>query len=179
MRVSFQNAHVSCMIDIVEDDSGNARKVTIRGEVVAPNLYQHMEVVAANPADHRMSYTGSALPFPCAAVAFSNTPNHAVIEGSGAINVMFSYPNSYYTPDAFTKVAPSIFVILRPNGDASDNDVFVRMDLPDAYGLRTLNHRPSRTGPEFYARKADIIGVRGQEEILRMIGNVKVKHGVA
>jgi hypothetical protein len=177
MKLSFENAHVSCQIDIAEDDAGNARTVMVQGRVVQPDLYERIEVVAANPPEHRMSYSGSALPFPCADIAFCNTPNHAIVTG-GAIRATFEYPNSYYTPDAFTKVAPSVFVILRPAAGAGD-PVFVRLELPDAYALRTLNHRQQRSGPEFYSRKADILGVQSQEAILRSIGRVKEEHGVA
>lgn len=170
MALLFHNPHVSCEVSV----QGHA--VRVAGRVLQPEAYAAMEVVAPCPPDRRASYTGSALPFPCAGVAFCGTPNRARVAADGRIDAAFAYPNAYYLADWNTRVAPSVFVILHPpSGDA----VFVRLELPDPLPLKTLTHRPERTGPEFYARKADILGVQSQEAILRAMGATKEQHGVA
>ena len=172
---AFENAHLVCRVQLLPDERYGAL-VRIEGRVLRPEQYASMELVAASPPERRVSYTGSALPYPCAAVAFCNTPNRAALPPDGLIDVAFAYPNAYYTPDWHTKVAPSVFVVLRP---AAGDPVFVRLELPDLHALKTLVHRPERSGPAFYARTADILGVQGQEAILRAVGAVKEHYGVA
>lgn len=155
-------------------------KVSIKGEVVNPSRYESMQLIAACPPTRGVSYAGSALPYPCSQIAFDGTPNVADVQLSGVFDVVFEYPNSYYTHDAFTKVSPSIFLMLKER-DAAVPAVFVRFELPDRNILRTLTHRPERRvlGPEFHVWKEEILGIASQESILRRIGEVKETYGVA
>ena len=98
------------------------------------------------------------------------------IAPNGRFSVRFYYPNSYYLEDGRTKINPSLFVILQP---VAAEAVHIRFELPDPLPLRTLTHRPSRTGPEFYAAKEVLLGVQSQEANLRQLGAVKEHYGVA
>ena len=154
--------------------------VHIKGVVLNSARYESMQLLAASPATRGVSYSGSALPFPCSQIAFDGSPNVADVSENGVFDVVFEYPNSYYTHDAFTKVVSSVFLMLKernPNVPA----VFVRFELPDRNILRTLTHRPERRvlGPEFYVMKEEIMGIASQETLLRRIGGVKENYGLS
>jgi hypothetical protein len=171
LDLHIQNEYVSC--DVHERKDG---RLDIQGSVINPSSYQQMELVAPNSYMKMANYSGSGLPYPCAAVAFENTPNWMQIPISGEFRAVFSYPNSYYAADTYTKVLPSIFIVLtKPNVDP----IYVQIKLPDPLELRTLTYREGRTGPNFYFEKRDIIGVQSQEAILRTIGKVKEQYNVA
>ena len=157
----------------------------IVGAVNQPQSYDRIELFAANPIDRMMNYSGSGLPFPCAAIAFENTPNFASIKPSdGMFDLYFTFPNSYYSQDARTKVPASVFVLLHRSGA---EPIFVHLALPEGPDapdgpdgpLRTLTHRPTRTGPEFYAAKSDIIDVLTAEETMRAMSFAKGAYGIA
>jgi len=171
-KMEFDNSYLFAHITI-----DGFPVVRIQGTIKEPSRFMKVEVVAANPPMSMTNYSGSGLPYPCADHAFENTPNHQIIDGP-TFDVQFEYPNSYYVDGATTKVAPSVFFGFTTH--SSTAPTFVRLDLPDPLPLRTLTHRPTRKGPEFYSRKAEIIGVpSSQEALLRMIGDVKEMHGVA
>lgn len=172
MSLKINNEFIACQVSVRPDG-----RLDVRGQVLKAGEYDEMEVVAANTFMRMMNYSGSGLPYPCASVAFENTPNWHNIPRDGQFQTVFSYPNSYYAIDTVTKVPPSIFVILKNKSEKEP--IFVRIDLPDTLSLRTLTYREGRDGPDFYFKKAKIIGVRGQEEILRMIGDVKEQYHVA
>jgi hypothetical protein len=130
-----------------------------------------------------MNYSGSGLPFACANMAFENTPNFYVFtpeESFGGFEITFSYPNSYYTADQWTIVSPSIFFGFTPISGNTPTYVRFELPTPEPLQLKSLNHRPQRKGPEFYAAKEGILGVpENQEAYLRSIGTVKAKYGLA
>lgn len=169
----FENQYVTAQMQITESGA-----VQIRGRVANRGAYDHAEIIAPAPIDRMTNYSGSGLPFPCAAIAFENTPNRIVVGPNGTFDGVFAYPNSYYTEDAFRKVPPSVFAILHRDGS---EPIHVRMELPEPVPLtvRTLTHRPLRTDPEFYRIKEDLIGVRGAEATMRALNDVKVYNGLA
>lgn len=171
--LTFENQYVSAQMQITESGS-----IQLRGRVANRKAFDHVEIVAPAPIDRMTNYSGSGLPFPCAAIAFENTPNRIDVGADGVFAGTFAYPNSYYTEDAFRKVAPSVFAIMHNKGQ---EPVVVRMELPEPVPLtvRTLTHRPKRTDPEFYRVKEDIIGVRGAEATMRALADVKVYMGLA
>lgn len=173
--LSFNNQYVACTMVITESGS-----IRLQGRVNNRAAYQAVEIVAPAPIDRMTNYSGSGLPFPCAAIAFDNTPNRILVGESGQFQGVFAYPNSYYTNDAFNKVVSSVFAILYPK-DVNEEPIVVRMELPEQVPLtvRTLTHRPKRVDPEFYRLKEDIIGVRGAEATMRALANVKVYMGLA
>ena len=170
--LQFTSQLANAVVDIEGD------KVHIKGTVLSAARYESMQLVAASPATRGVSYSGSALPFPCPQIAFDETPNVADVPSNGVFDTVFDYPNSYYSHDAFTKVVSSVFLMLQERGAAA---VFVRFELPDRNILRSLTHRPERRmlGPQFHSMKEDIIGIASQEEILRRIGTVKETYGLA
>lgn len=170
MIVPLTNEHIDLTIDISDDDN-----VLISGVIKNPILWAAVELKAAAPIDRSASYSGSGLPFPCAEIAFQNSPNFYEV-GSASFGCSFLYPNSFYGPDARTKIPPAIFVLLvsklpqlRP--------LSIRADLPDRLPLKTLTYRPERnSGPEFFNRRAERMGIKGQESILRMMYDAKVNY---
>jgi hypothetical protein len=165
MLYSLKNKQV--VLNVIEEKD----ILEIQGEVINAKKYSYMELFAPSPIDRMMNYSGSGLPFPCPFVAFENTPNKFIIPANGTIKCTFKKPNSYYTEDTQEKVPPSVFVKLVEN----NTPVFIHFPLEDHLPLKTLYYRPERTGPDFYQRKADVIGVKSQETIIRMLEEVKVK----
>lgn len=188
MKVTFRQEHVFCVADIQGQDQAQPPAiVSLTGKVANASRYARIEVIAAAPADHRASFSGSALPHPNPMVAFEGTPNFATIPASadGNFALKFMFPNGYSSTDAFEKVPPSVFIVLYPPEALTPvptaDPVFVRLELPEPHPNRTLTHRPNRAqlGPEFYSKKDDLIGIRGSEATLRALSDVKLKHGLA
>ena len=173
---TFKNEYVQCDVEAIVGANNNVM-LRIVGKVMNPSSFQHMEVYAASPIDRMMNYSGSGLPFPCAAVAFDNTPNYAVIPLDGNFTVNFKYPNSYYTSDFNTKVISSIFVKLLPVGSTEPIDV--RFELPDQSFLRTLGYRTMRKGPLYYSVKEDILPIAGAEATMRNYAAAKIQNNLA
>ena len=166
------------MKDISISAEVEGQLVKIRGSLPDVADYQSVLVIAANPINRMTSYSGSGLPFPCQDVAFQDTPNYAYITET-TFDLTFSYPNSYYSYDNWTKVPPSVFVIMTPT-DSSKEPIVHRHELVDPLVLRTLNYRSGRyEGPSFYARKEDIITMQGAEGVMRAMADAKARHNIA
>ena len=152
--------------------------LSISGNVVDAPSYTEMIMIAANPIDRMMNYSGSGLPYPTPYIAFEGTPNQYVIGGDGVINTMFARPNSYYSTDTYTRIQPSVFVKLYKNN--TEEPITIQFKLEDKHPLKSVFYRKERSerGPYFYEKKADIIGVRSQYEIIKMLEDVK-KQGTA
>ncbi len=173
MHLSFQNAYLEANVVIDQD------QVIVQGSITHRAKFQKAELIAANPIQRMMNYSGSGLPWPCAAFAFQETPNYLEIPEDGKFVATFSYPNSFYTTDGFDKVVSSVFVILTPkDGSPSIN---VRLELPEQEPLqvRTLTYRPKRVNPTFYSEKEDIIGIRGAYDTMLALRGVKIHDGLA
>lgn len=167
---SFRNDYVDCDVIVA------GRQVRISGNVRVPSAYTKVVVKAPNPIDRMMSYTGSGLPFACPNMAFDNTPNHAVINESGGFDVVFSYPNSYYTSmGPSQRVPPSIFFTLERE---TEQPINVRVGLEDELPLKTLTHRPGRDAPEFYGRE-HIIPPQSAEGVMRSLAYAKSVYNIA
>lgn len=170
MTLQFSNDHVSFVVNIVD-----ATQIHLQGEIANPERYEEMEIMAPHSIDRRTSYSGSGLPFPCPPMALENTPNRAFATSDGKFVATFSYPNSYYTFDAKTKVKPSIFFVLSQKGGRAP--VYLRFELPEdpVLFLRTLTHRPGRTGPAFYSDKDTLLDPipRSAEHVMRSFIELK------
>jgi hypothetical protein len=171
--MAFKNDHVECTVVIAADQM----HVRASGVVRVPSAYTHMTVIAPNSVDRLTSYSGSGLPFPCANIAFENTPNKVVIDPTGVFDVTFTYPNSYYSNNMLQRIEPSLFFILQRG--PTEEAVYVRIPLEDVLPLRTLTHRPERTGPEFYSRVEDLIAPTTAEGVMRSLKEYKAKYGIA
>ena len=176
--MNYDNAYLSCQLHILKETSSDGVPyVHLKGTIKNSTAYSSIFMIAPNPCTTMTNYSGSGLPYACATMAFEDTPSYKKIEGA-SFDITLIYPNSYYAVGAKEKISPSIFFGFTPH--SSITPTYVRLELPDILPLRTLTHRPTRTGPEFYARKAIIIGVPdSQEALLRQIGTIKASHGVA
>lgn len=171
--MQFNNNFVSCNITFSNDYS----KMTVNGSIKNPMVFKKMVILAPNPIDRMTNYSGSGLPFPCADIAFDNTPNKYIIGSDGSFNVNFTYPNSYYGQNGYTKIISSIFFIL----DYGDNKKeTIRFELKDLCVLRSLADRSSkRKGPEFYAAKDYILPIDTAENVMRAYSQAKVEYDIA
>ena len=159
------NEYVNCFIGKKINN-----KIKINGSVKNPSTYSKMAIMAPNPIDKITSFSGKGLPFPCESIAFENTPNFAVIESSGNFDIEFEYPNSYYSPDGYTKIISPIIISL-------DGKKII-MQLPDCCPLKTLRDR-SRGDPNFYGLKEFIIPVGTAEEVMNYYTYAKLKYNIA
>jgi hypothetical protein len=139
-------------------------------------MFNNVMIMAANPANNTASYSGKGLPFPCADIAFQGSKNIYQVDLSGNFNTIFTYPNSYYSVANKNKIVSSIFFILE---DLNGKTEFVRFQLNDLYPLRTLVNRESRTGPEFYDLKHQILPVDTAEVVAREYAQIKSIYNIA
>lgn len=170
--MEFQNSFIKCIVN----PSSDCRHVRIQGAIFNRIMYKNVMMIAPNPPNRTASYSGTGLPFPCADVAFEGSKNIAAIDVSGNIDVVFTYPNSYYSLDNNKKISSPIFFILE---DLHGKIEYVLFELKDQYPLRTLVNRPSRTGPEFYDLKHHILPVDTAEVVARTYGQIKSIYGIA
>ena len=182
MSIKYENEYISCTasINIVSSPIIVTKvNVTVNGYVKDPSKYKTLEILVPRKPDRNITINGSGLPFPNPKVAFDGGKTIVLTESHGVINnVEFSYPNSYYTDDATTKIPPSFFVILTPNDNS--HPIYVRVELPDLLKLRTLTHRQGRTGPEFYNEKEYTLGIpTSAEQTMRMLSQQKVQYDIA
>lgn len=169
--MKVKNNFLSCDVII------KGTEVRLTGMVYNPSAYQQMIVIAPNPMNRITSYSGSGLPYPCPNMAFENTPNKEAVPKTGAFDVKFFYPNSYYLDNNMEKVPPSIFFILHRPSVAEPESI--RIELEDNCVLRTLTHRPQRNGPQFYASKDTLIVPQTAEGVMRTLKEYKVKYSLA
>ena len=172
MSYKFANEYVDCDVQV------QGEQLVLNGVVKRFDNYDYAELVAANPIDRSMSYNGSGLPFPCAQIAFENTPNFKKItkDDRGMFTVFFQYPNSYNTEDGWNRVPPSIFFILKSETQRLE-PMFIRFELPmdPMLNVRTLTYRSRpREGPHAFAMKEDTIGICGAEETMRKYRDAKI-----
>jgi hypothetical protein len=169
--MNFDNEFLQCKVDFI-----NMHKIKLSG--IVPNMlyFKSVLLIAPNSATKTASYSGTGLPFPCADIAFEGTPNIYQVEPSGTIDTIFSYPNSYYTVANKKKIVSSLFAIIETH-DGKQH--FLRLPLKDMYPLRTLVNRETRTGPEFYALKHEILPVDSADIIMQEYAKIKVKYGIA
>jgi hypothetical protein len=123
--------------------------------------------LAAKRPDYRTSYSGSALPFVNAEMAYESTPNQGSVSVDKEGSFIFSIesPNAYYSGLGSVYVKPHVQLIL------SENDQVVNvhtLKISDGIPFRTLSYPdvPPRCSPLFYGNR-DQLPVRTQEQILK------------
>ncbi len=169
---NFDNNYVSLRIT----ETGNVLKID--GKIKNHEEYVKMVIFAANPIDVMANYTGSGLPFPNADIAFEGSKNNYIISTTGIINTEFKTPNSFYSTDTHTKIVPSIFIKLISHKTELE-PIIIHFKLNDTFPLKTLFYRKERTGPEFYQKKWEVIGIQSQDKILSQIADIKVRYNCA
>ena len=170
--MDFQNEYVKCRVTT----SPNCEKIKISGMILNRNLFKNVLLIAPNPIDKRASYHGTGLPFPCADIAFEDSPNKYEIDINGSFAVDFSYPNSYYSVADKHKIISSIFFILEKNDGQKE---FIRFELKDNYKLRSLVNREERNGPEFYSKKYYILPIDTAEILMKEYAKIKITQNIA
>jgi hypothetical protein len=159
------NEYVSCIITEIENN-----KINVKGFIKSPGNYHKMIIMAPNPIDTITSFSGKGLPFPCEMIAFENTPNFETIQSNGKFNVDFLYPNSYYTPDGYTKIkSPIVFSL--------DNKKII-IELNDKCPLKTLRDR-KRGDPNFYGTREFILPIGTAEEVMNYYSYAKLNYNIA
>jgi len=159
------NEYVSCTITEIENN-----KINVKGFIKNPGNYKKMIIMAPNPIDTITSFSGKGLPFPCETIAFENTPNFEVISSDGKFNVIFLYPNSYYSPDGYIKIkSPIIFSL--------DNKKII-IELNDKCPLKTLRDR-KRGDPNFYGTREFILPIGTANEVMNYYSYAKLNYNIA
>jgi hypothetical protein len=159
------NEYITCVIGKKIND-----KIKISGFVKNPMNYSKMAITAPNPIDVITSFSGKGLPFPCELIAFENTPNFEIINSGGKFDVEFLYPNSYYSPDGYTKIISPIIISL-------DGKKII-IQLKDCCPLKTLNDR-SRGDPKFYGMREIILPIGTAEETMNNYAYAKYTYNIA
>lgn len=153
----------------------NGMLLNITGSIKLPVQYKKLLIIAPNPIDRMINYSGSGLPFPNEEIAFENTPNYKQIDNSGIINIQFKYPNSFYSRNGKNKILPSLFVELTDNSGKSFQ---LQYELKDLNNLRTLINRENRKGPEFYSSKDSILPVANAENVMYEYAKAKIEKDI-
>lgn len=97
------------------DISGNIYygdlKYTIRGKFTTSGS-KNVRFTAAAPADLRLSYSGSGLPFANPEQAFDGTPNQGEFQSNpdGSFEFQIWSPNSYYTCQGVNLIDPHVTI---------------------------------------------------------------------
>uniref|UniRef100_A0A6C0KX31 Uncharacterized protein n=1 Tax=viral metagenome TaxID=1070528 RepID=A0A6C0KX31_9ZZZZ len=174
-EITFKDKYVSCKATV---DLYN-HTVQIEGMIANFAQFSEVKIIAANPPDRMTAYAGSGLPFPCSQFAFENSPNQAFVDPSGSFKTTFLYPNAYYVPDMFTKIAPSVYFVFKPI-DKNKEPHATRVELFDNLPVRSLVHRPNHAkGPGFYSAKETLIGIRSAEDTMRTLAQYKGLYDIA
>lgn len=164
MEDKIDNDYVSCSIKKINN------KLLIKGFVKNPMNYKKKILIAPNPVDKITSFSGKNLPFPCESIAFENTPNFKVIDDNGLIDVEFSYPNSYYSPDGYKKIkSPIVFSL---------DDKKIIIELKDYCPLKTLSDR-SRGDPNYYAMREYVLPLGTAEQNMNNYSYAKIVYNIA
>lgn len=142
--------------------------VVINGRVHAIVASKSLRYYAAAPADRRMSYTGSGLPFANATQALEGSPNQGVVNlgHNNEFSIKLAMPNSYYTALGTVLVPPTLYIIYS-NGE---KETEISIKISDGIPFRMMTYPSSQTMPrrdsQFYSGTTELT-VRSQEEILR------------
>jgi len=163
MIKNISDNHINCSFKL------NGNNLIIKGNLNNPFTYKKKIIIAPNPPDIRTSYSGNALPFPCEEIAFENTKNYKEIN-DGNIDLIFTFPNSYYTPDGYKKIiSPVVFIL---------DDIKIIYELHDLCPLKTLKDRV-RGNPSFYAIKEILLPIATAENTMYNYSSAKIKYNIA
>ena len=156
METSFETIYCKGNITL----NNNSSDIIINGEITDKVTDSHLYYLAPAPCDTMVSFSGSGLPYPTKAQAFSNNPNQGKVElKNNKFSIQLLRPNSYYE-DFNTLELPYVLITYNKNKT-------IRVDLSfEKVSYRSLQYPSLRQKQKemFYARKMPI---RSQERILR------------
>jgi hypothetical protein len=122
---------------------------------------------AAKCPDYRTAYSGSALPFVDAEMAYESTPSRGVVDvrSDGRFSFSIESPNAYYSALGTVFVKPHVQLVLTKNDEVVD---VYTLKVSEGIPYRTLSYpdAPPRCSPLFYGNR-DTLPVRTQEQVLR------------
>jgi hypothetical protein len=157
----YNSSRVSCVVK----DIGNGDLVVSGIFFVPPKM-----VIAANPIDRMVNYSGSGLPFPSKEVAFDGEKNQIKINEDGTFKGTIKYPNKYYEPNGVDIVPCCIFLI----STAGIDQVILKDPLP----YKTLNYRVDG-GPEAFVIKESMIALETAEKTFYNYAKMKQLYKLA
>jgi hypothetical protein len=148
-----------CQCKVSVDRQAKVTKIIVNFEdTLDGNTFQF---IAANPADHRASFSGSALPFPSPDFALEGTPNRGEMTlSNGTATLLLVLPNSYYAALGTVLIPPTVYITYSIRG--LSKTVAIKVDDPIPF--RTLTYNAGRTDASFYQQH---LPVRSQEAIIR------------
>lgn len=135
---NFSSENGNCQGKIITDDSWN---ITVHGVCKVLDATT-VKFAAAAPADMRMSYMGSGLPFPNEEIAYEGSPNAGeapVKEGKFAFKLVS--PNAYYKDNGATVVKPHVHFTI--GTEYFDVPLPSAREFPNR-SLTTINGRTTR-----------------------------------
>lgn len=144
--------------------------VIIHGRIMEKVVNNRIFYFAATPADRRMSFSGSGLPFANAKQAFENSPNHGSLEIdiNNTFTIKLALPNSYYASLGTVLIPPTLYI--QYNNGKQDRKITIK--ISDGIPYRMMTYPGAFTMPrrdaQFYSDAN--LPVRTQEDILRSSG---------
>ena len=159
---AIENDSVSGFINVGKSD------MTLVGHINDDVSDYNLFYIAASPADHRATYTGSGLPFANQLQAFDSTPNKGVVPINPidhSFQIDFMIPNSYMVGLGSVTIPPTLYIHY-VDGEKRLKEVSIQVSNGIPYRMLTYPMSPrSRDGPEFYDSQF-YLPVRSQEQIL-------------
>ena len=153
-------------------DPKNPRMVILECQLFNWNPSVIVTYLAGQAPDYCQSYSGSALPFPDAEVAFDQTPNHGSFHPeTSKFAIRIAFPNSYYSHVGTRLIPPHVRISVKRHSEAKDMISEV-IELGEIAPFRHLSYQSNpvpRINPTFYDR-SHLRKPRSQEQILRASG---------
>lgn len=156
----FNNTYCDCNITIFKKK--NVDLVNIRGKINDSVDNDKIFYLAAAPADHITSFSGSGLPYPNKEIAYLNTPNKGTVNLNlrrFEINILM--PNSYCTNMCNEIVSPTLLIKYTTNNIVR----IIRIPVGNRIPFRSQNYPIQRTGPKFYIESKNM-PIRSQYQII-------------
>jgi len=144
---------------------------TLKLDITVKNgqIPKKVSYLAPQSPDYRQSYTGSAMPFSDAEIAFQNSNNKgSFVPTKNYFSINMNYPNSYYS-HLGTRLIPPHVILTIEFGYKKYREI-VKLDDTAPFRLLSYQSTPKpRISPIFYDR-SKMKNNRTQEEILRQSG---------
>tara|TARA_Y100000389_G_scaffold205111_1_gene263346 strand:- start:7382 stop:7930 length:549 start_codon:yes stop_codon:yes gene_type:complete len=122
--------------------------------------------LAAAPPDRLQSFTGSALPFKDAEMAFENTPNKETFRPiSNQLKFVLKFPNAYYSHLGTRLIPPYVRITVEDSETEDKETQYISLGEIPYRHLSWQSEPVPRIGPQFYDRKH--LNARSQEDILK------------
>lgn len=144
--------------------------INVKGKINEFVKDKKIKYIAACPADHKFSFSGSGLPFQNQLQAFENTPNIGIISLSynNNFDIPLMYPNSYQIGLGSVLQGPTLYLQYL---DKNDKNKIITIDLGNIIPYRSLTYpdgtyTKARKDATFYDTQFNL-KPKTQEQILR------------